>query len=258
MDVKDIRGGETNPQSLTNLQKPVKALNSSKVEVSAQDSVDKTVQSTNTSNAEIREKLNSAINVVNLAMEATSEIDNLVKSIGGIVDQAKSESLTPSRRAVLEKEAKELVQEIKRKAEVSSSDGVKPLAGDKIRLEVEEKIGRTLDFVLPDLAKDGFGLGEIGFSRKEAIIQTVTNVEKARKNIQEIKKAVDETMDAVKSTVGTVEVALQNTEASEASIRDLDQAVKLARDTKLGIKSNPVGAMGSLGKLDPKALELLK
>ncbi|MCO6430562.1 MAG: hypothetical protein J5J00_06845 [Deltaproteobacteria bacterium] len=214
-------------------------------------------RSRSTAKSEIRARINEVINVTNVAADATTQISNLVKSIDGIVEQAKEDNITPQRRAVLEKEANELVDEIKKAAQSSASNGIRPLTGEKIRLEVEERIGRTLEIMLPDEAKDAFGLGNFTFSTKETIISTIANVKEAERSILKLREAVQEASRSVSETASSVEVALQNLEASEATIRDVDAAIKLAGETKIGIGQDPESALESVGQLDSSALGLL-
>jgi hypothetical protein len=54
------------------------------------------------------------------------------------------------------------------------------------------------------------------------------------------------------------EIAQQNTEASKASVRDVDAAAKLAGAAETKIFSNPSTALDAIGDVSPKALDLVK
>jgi len=207
---------------------------------------------------DLRGRANTVITVINLADEATGEIERLVRSIDGIVEQASQPEISTSRRDLLETEANTLVDEIRRRAVMASADGVRPLAGDPIRLEIEQKIGKALDLILPKHAEDGLGLEQMNFSQKEAIIQTRAAVAEAQARLQEIKEAVDQARSAVHSTVDSVEVALQNSEAARVSIRDVDAAVHLAAAMTSGIRREPRSALDSIEGLSGKSLGLLE
>lgn len=204
-----------------------------------------------------RSRANQVIEAVNVASEATDEIDKLVKSIGGIVQQVSQGDVPDTHKQILEKEANDLVGEIKRQAQASTSSGIKPLAGDKIRVEVEQRIGKALDVILPTDANNAFGIGTIKFSRKEAIIQTQTNIATAEQRVEDLRKKVSDVRDQVTSVVTSLDVALQNAEASQASVRDVDAALKLVGSTKLKIGAEPEKALGSFTKLSSRSLELL-
>jgi hypothetical protein len=149
--------------------------------------------------------------------------------------------------AKLEKEARGLRDEITRVAQVSTSEGVKPLAGDTIRLELEETLGKALEIILPSDAKDAFGLNDINLSQKELILDTVAKVEKARRGIEQLRGSLDHGLDSLRTTVAALEVASQNVEASKTSVRDVDSALTLAVNTKGEIRDDPAGALNSVG-----------
>ncbi len=262
MDVKDVPSAKDSSKSAKsaaqNLQRSLRAIAGSSVESSRREAVRLQVESHQDSGSSLRAKTNDAISVVNLANEATSEIEKLVESIGGIVEQASHPDISDSRRKVLESEANQLVDEIRKKANTKSESGVRPLAGDKFSLEAEEKFAKTLEIILPDTAKDAFGIGSIDFSPKDAIIQTRNVIARARQQIEQLKSSVKNTQGQVKQVVNALEVALQNSEAAETSIRDVDEALRVAGDTKIGIARNPGGALSSVGNLQKKALDLLE
>ncbi len=215
-------------------------------------------KTTNLDNNDLRAKVNAAINVTNVAEEATAEVEKLVKSLEGIVEVANDGSTPNERLGILDKEVKELVSAIGNLTKSKSLDGIKPLAGDPIRLDLEQKIGRTLEFILPDHSKDAFGLEKITVSKKEAIINTIATVEEGRKRLENLKASLDDASKSIRQVVSETEVALLNRESSEASLRDVDSAIKLANQTKRGIGSNPDRALRSTGDLSAVSLKLLE
>lgn len=256
MEVKDVRSTklvvENKPARTTNQSANSKPATNETADVVISD------QTRASGKTQVRQQLNDVINVANVAKDVSGQIDRIVQSISGIIKQARQEGLPDQRRAALEKEANQLVEEIKKAAETPASNGLRPLAGDKIRLEVEEKIGKTLDVILPDDAKNAFGITEINFSTKDSIISTIASVEQAEQNILRLKSAVEEASKNVSETAAAVDVALQNSEASETSIRDLDQALKLAAQTREIISEDPKKALKSLGAFSTKSFQLLE
>jgi flagellin-like hook-associated protein FlgL len=263
MEVKEIRNDALSPDASNaaskTLQKSTSALAAPVVAEAVQSPVSIEITSRDHSVAQndLRAQLNDLINVVNIAAQATTDIEGIVKSISGIVEQATNPELPDHRRATLEREGNALVDELKKAVNTTTPSGLKPLAGDKVRLEVEEKLGKTLEFILPDHSKDSFGISKISFSAKDSIIQTQTSIQTAREQIEKLRKAVDETKDVIQEKVTEVEVAFQNKEASESSIRDLDEALRVATETQKGIGTNPDSAIRSFGGLGKGALGLL-
>jgi len=208
--------------------------------------------------AEMRKNLNEAISSLNVASEATSSIADYLSSIDGFIEQAQSNEASPQRRQALESEANQMVDEIKRTAREVSATASAPIPDDQVRKQVEDTIGKTLDILLPEERGKSDGLQSITFSRKETIIQTITNVARARARIDDMRKAMQESSETLKGAVLSYEIAQQNTEASKASVRDVDAAAKLAGDAKTGIFNNPIAALDAFGEISPKILELVK
>lgn len=198
---------------------------------------------------EARDAVNRAISSVNSAADGIAEIEKLVESIDGIVEQASSENTSAERREALEREANELVGEIRRRAQAVRTEEPPPPSGDKVRGEIEEKIGKTLRFILPEDASEAFGLKDITFPSTESILRTRAEVERVRQRVEELRESIKETQSEVVKTVDSLEVALQNNEAAASSVRDLDEALQLVGNTSSKIGENREAALGSIGNL---------
>ncbi len=207
-------------------------------------------------NTRLRSRANDLINVVNTADEATAEIDKLVKSIDGIVQQASKEDLPEPRRAVLEKEANGLADEIRRKSNVDVSK-VAGNADEEIRFEIEQSLGKSLESLFKEGAENAFGISQITFSPKESIINVRTSVAVAKERVEQLRSKVSDAKDQVGTSVAELDVALQNTASAESSLRDIDAALQVATQTKAGISKNPENAV-SASRLSQNSLDLLK
>lgn len=206
----------------------------------------------------IRKRTNSLISVVNAAKESTAEIEKLAKSMNGIATQAGEDSLASSRRTVLEKEAQELVDAIANKASsIGNNTKIASNTEGEIRLEIEEEIGKALDSIFPDVAKDSFGIGQINFSKKETIVSVRTNIALAKERIEQLKTAVDSASGNLSKAMEELEIASQNQLASTTSVRELDKALELAGNTTGKILADPEKAIDSF-KISSKAQELLR
>lgn len=265
MDVKDVpklKPGDSpklSPaNSHTNLQRAGKSLNAKDVALQI-DVVELAKQNKPKSLASTRDEVNAVINVINHVVDSTEQIDKLVTSVEGIVEQVDNKDVPESRSALLETEANELVQEIKLQAGRSVGEGIKPLAGDKIELQLEEQLGKTLEVLLPDDARSAFGIGDVRLSTAETIIQTRVNVQEAKARLANLKSAVDNAANEVKRTVAEFEVIAANREASEASPRDVVKALELTSHIRTDIGANPEQAIRSAGEIEEaQAAKLLK
>lgn len=259
MEVKDVAKIAVSSQGATT-QKQVsgRTLATPGVSVPQQDAVAMETQQRSAGRSDVRARFNDLVNVVNIASDTTTDLEKIVKSLGGIVEQVQGGNLSQGRTTTLEAEANGLVEEIRKKAEGASYNGTKPLAGDRVRLEVEEKLGKSLELALPADARNGLGIGKLAFSNPESINNSIASVEAAQAKLKEIRSAVDSTLQTIKGSASLIEVASQNTEASQVSVRDVDDALSLAGKTSSGITKNPDAALASFSKLSTKALTLLQ
>jgi hypothetical protein len=223
-----------------------------------EEAVLQSVANTDDRAGEVRDGANQVIQSINVAADAAAAIDRIVHSISGIVEQASSASVPSNRLSKLQDEANSLVAAIKAQVASAASGRSNPLLGDPIRLEVEQEIGRTLDFVLPEHAKNNFGLGAIDLSRKELILSVRTSIERAQRQLDEIKKAVGESRKTVEMALTEVDVALQNAEAAHVNVRDLERAMQLVGSANSGIRSNPQSALDAYSGFSKRAIELLE
>lgn len=261
MDVKESEqtkpvAGREASEARPNRQRSIAGLNAQPVTRAPEPVALHVANNQNKQTNDVRSRANAVINIINVAEETTHEIGRLVKSIHGIAEQAKSNDFPEQRRPVLEAEANELVEEIKRRAHVAAS-GVKPLAGEEIQLEIDEKIGAALSVKLPDVASGGFGFGRIELGAKEKIESVVAVAADAQKQLETLQGAIEEAHGKVQDSLGALDVALQNSEASQASIRDVEEAVRLAGRTGSQIGKYPDDALRSVGRLDRAMLNLL-
>jgi hypothetical protein len=266
MEVKDIvrtthADVTTRPQ--LDSSSAISALKTSPIFASTEateNSVRENAQSART-NA-VRRHVNDAVSRANLANQVTDQMRGIFESIGGILEQvtdpAAAESASTDRQRYLEREANDLLDEAKRVVQVLRPDGETSPENEEIRSDVERKLKQTLDALFPEKADSGFGVGRVDFSTKEAIIDTVANVQKAQKQIEELSDSVHESTQQIRLSANFTEVALQNSEAAQSSVRDLDSALKLAYRARQGISGNPAEALGSVGSLGERSINLLK
>ena len=261
MDVRDVpRAWSTAVASSPNPESPesIKQTSTTRVDASARLAADISTQSNPQRARPLRARFNDLVSAINVAHEATSQIEKLVKSLGGIVEQVSDRPLPEKRLRVLEDEANQLVDEIKKAAQASAPSGQRPLAGDPIRLEAEEQIGKALEVILPDDANKSFNLGQIKFSNKEAIINTRANVLVAEARARALREAVSQSSELVKNTADAIDVAAQNSEAAESNVRDINAAAELVSTTRRQIGQQPDTAVAAAGLFSSRIADLLK
>ena len=202
--------------------------------------------------------LNEVIATTNVAEKAFREIQGLVKGIGGILQLVEEGRLPEQRVAILENEANQLVQAVRESVRASAPNGVRPLAGDTIKAEWEEQLGKSLEIILPDVSKDTLGLGQVKLTTPEFIVNTRLSVLRSQERLQELKSSLDDAAERIRGAATEIDIASLNAEASNPNLRDVESALSFAGATGALIGENPAEALDSLGRLDVKALGLLR
>ena len=202
-----------------------------------------------------RANLNNLISTTNVASNAVEEISKLVHSIGGIVEQAASGKVDPAKIPLLEREANQLVDAIKFTAQVQAPDGSKPLGGDPITSRWE---AQALEIILPDLSNHELGFGLITLSKSDFVLNTRAAVNRSQEQLRTLQESLKGVSERAQSMMAELDVASQNAEASNASLRDVESALHFAGATRISIAEHPQEALGSVGRLGAFALSLLK
>ncbi len=208
---------------------------------------------------ETRARTNNIISVINLTNEATEEMGRLTKSIDGIAEQVEQGDVPQERRDILEAEANDLVSELKRKVKISHTDLASISEDSEVRKEIEATVGKALELLSPkdESEENSFGIGDIKFDSKEHIVDIRVTVAEAQQRIEKLQEAVKEVESQVKELADTCDVAIQNSESSKTSIRELSDALKIANETGSMIAKSPAQAFKSAGPLDPSAVRHL-
>jgi hypothetical protein len=202
-------------------------------------------------------RTNRLASATNLASEATETIKELISSLEEIVGIATSDKV-PNTITELEIKANKILNEINAKIESSAIVPQTALLDDNIKFELEQELGKTLDFIFLEDTKDNLGIGSISFASKDSIINTVYSVRTARERIDSFANSLDDLRNSIGRKLSEREVARQNIEASGTSVRDLEEAFTLAEITKESIGKNPLLALGSAGNFTKRAPDLLK
>lgn len=245
--------------SAPRLQRPIKNITSLAVQ-SAEGKADVRVELTARPD-EASDRLaatNEVIGIINFATQVTEEIDGLVRHVAGLTTQVSTDVVPEHRRSVLEHEAREAIAALRDRSFSAPQTPVGGSLDEAVRAELEQTLGRTLDFLLPETVATAFDLGKVDFSTKEAILRTQTTIEVARQRIEQLKSGLAGSRDVVQRALASEEIAVENRRAAGSSVRDLNHAMDLAGAAWSGIRGDPEGALSSIGILGERALRTLE
>lgn len=209
------------------------------------------------SRSDERGKINSIIEQINLAVQATEEISALFESITGIVEQASQTSGSSDRLPTLELEAKELASAVRKITDRANSPQ-DTLPSDKQTLvAVEQKLCEALKGLFGSESGATIQPAEISFKSKDSITKTAQQVDQTRNHLESIAKNIRETAAEIRRAIELGEVALENGEASEVMVRDLEEAFKVAEVASGRISTNPEQAIRAIA-IKKLRVDLLK
>ncbi|MDZ4785731.1 MAG: hypothetical protein SGJ02_06620 [bacterium] len=191
-----------------------------------------------------RDKINSVIEQVNLAVKTTEDIASVFESITGIVEQAVSKVGSSDRLKVLEVEARSLAGEVERLTSMGKGFTGEAFESDKDLEEIELRLKQTIESLVN---QKPFGPSDIKFSNIAEINTTVTKVSSAKERLENITKTIKETSLEIKKALEMGEIASANSEASSVLVRDVEQALEVAKQTSLSINTDPVKAIAAVG-----------
>lgn len=216
------------------------------------------VKLTTRQNSEIETNLNKIISASNSAIEATKVVGGFIDSIAGIVELAESKSQSQERLKTLTNEANELILKLEETEINNTNNLVVNSESDLINQQIIN-IGETLSNLLPinNISEKKFGVNLVDFSTLGGIQRAKDNVLKAKEKFDLIQKTTNDASNNLKQVLINLEVAKQNSEASQSSVRDLNEALELADSMSNNIKNNKNDALNSFKEINPKSLDLL-
>lgn len=171
---------------------------------------DKVTVSNQQSNPQV--SLSQAISAVRISSEMVGRVERVVKSFQGVVEQREREPQA-HRKERLEKEAKSLISALESDYSVKS---------DKIKIQAEEILGKSLELILPELTADKLGLNSV--SLKDTIVEIRKKVDQALSVIDGTKGELSKIEREVQDVIVRTEIANENRDASKASLKDVDAA----------------------------------
>lgn len=268
MDILGTTKIETSP--VTNARPTVKPITGSEIvqsrrteEALSSDSVALSIavgSNTRLNNSEIRGRINHVILNSNSVKETTDNIGSIIESLAGLTELAEKSVNDPGRVSVLQKEAETLAKQLDNLAPKTT-----PLNIDEISSPVNDpvykkltQLNNALENLIHDEDKKNIGVNLINFSTAEAIVSTRENVLRAQATLEELIAKNSAISKEINVASIEADIALQNSQAANSSVRDLDSALKLAEDMSNYIKNQSKDTLEAVNTLSSRSLDLLK
>lgn len=190
------------------------------------------------------------ISVLQTAEGGMEEIQGMTQRLRDLSVQAANDTLTDEDRALIQREATQLTQEINRSAQTVQYNG-KPLldgtyapGGQALTLQVGANQGQTVEVNLAEMSATALGINTVDITTRAGAEQAIGTLDTALGRIAEQRTGVGATENRLAKTFDFLGIQNEATTASESRIRDADMATEL-----IGLVRAQVQQQAGLGML---------
>lgn len=185
---------------------------------------------------------NDGISMIQTAEGAMNETGNILTRFRELSIQAASDTIGDVERGFIDKEVKQLGQEIDRIAKSTEYNGRKLLAGEGEMLEIQ--VGLKNDAVLDrfqyDTAKanttgDALGVSGLTVLTKQDAQNNLEKIDAAITKLAENRSDMGALQNRLQSSINNMQIYNENLQAGNSRIRDVDIASETADLTKNNI-----------------------
>lgn len=213
------------------------------------------------SSIQAKRNANDAISMIQVAEGGMNEISSILIRLRELAIQAASDTVGNLERSYTNKEYVQLVDEIDRIADTTEFNGFKMLQGSSGNngkedlvfhvgsgngtVENTDTVSLNLD-LLKMSSEDVFGLSKeseigpierTGNFERETAAQKLTVIDEAIQRLAETRAVLGSKQSRLNSVVNNLEVSIENSQASNSRIRDVDVAEETANFTQQRILS---------------------
>ncbi len=203
-----------------------------------------------------------AINVVQTAEGGMTQISDILTRLQELATQASDDTLTDTDRSNLNTESSALLTEIDRIAQTTKFNTKVLLTGFTGTFQVGFENGDRIAFTFNNVQTNGLGVGSglVGLSLATigAANTALTSVNAAIGSMNSFLASMGASQNRLNYVAGNLSTILENTQAAESAIRDVDIAAEMANFTKQNILLQAGTAMLAQANVAPQvALKLL-
>ena len=182
-----------------------------------------------------RSNASAAQSFIQVGEGGLNEMTNLLVRIRELSMQAASDTTSKNEKKIINKEAKQLIQEIDRIAKSTQFSEQKILDGSlKKELEYhvgpfasqENKIHVRLD---ADARAKGLGLGGLSIGTKKQAFKALEVIDKSIRRVSEMRANFGSIQRRLESTMTNLDVQYENLSSAKSNIKDADIALETAK-----------------------------
>jgi len=200
----------------------------------------------------IRQNVRNAqdgISLVQVAEGAMNELGNIMIRMRELSIQAASDTTGQRERGFIDKEMKQLVQEVDRISNNTEFNGTKLLRGDtqvdiQVGLNNDPTADRfTLDISKAQTSSDVLGISDVNTETKEAAQANLEKIDSGLMRLTENRADLGAMQNRLQSTINNLKIYDENLSMAKSRIRDTDFADQTSELTKQNILTQATTAV---------------
>jgi flagellin len=200
------------------------------------------------------------ISLVQVAEGGMQTINDLLVRMKQLAEQAGTGTYSIAQRSIMDNEFDELALEIDRIAEAASFNGISLL--NSASGSVSIMFGGSNDRIIIDTAdvtNTGLSIDALNIGTAESAQAALTSLETAIETANTTRAAFGAKMNRLENTVSVINVQVENLQASESRISDVDVATEMAAMTRNQVLAQAgVAMLAQANSVPQMALSLLR
>lgn len=201
-----------------------------------------------------------AISLIQTAEGALHETHAILQRMRELAVQAANDTNTEDDRLALQDEIDQLIAEIDRIAENTEFNTQNLLDGSasELTFHIGANEGQNITLSISDMSASALGVDGVDISTQEGADSAITTIDGAIKTVSEERAQLGAYQNRLEHTIANLGVAIENLQAAESRIRDVDMAQEMMTFTKYQILQQASTAMLAQANLAPQSvLQLL-
>ena len=196
------------------------------------------MNSQNKSKDQANRNVNQAVSIVQIMDGVLGEMGSMVTRVRELAVQSASDTFSNNERSMMNKEAQQLLLEIKRTSQSTKYQEHHVFKGENKKLDIQvDTHNGTADRISIDLeefAQDptSLGMGDVALDSKHHARLSLVKLDYAHGEISRSRAKVGAFMSRLGSTSNKLEVDSQSGKASHSRIKDADYAHQTAKNMK--------------------------
>lgn len=210
------------------------------------------------------------ISLIQTAEGALNEVHAILQRMRELAVQAANDTNNNNDRAELQKEVKQLLDEIDRIARDTEFNTKKLLngslatSGAGLKFHIGANSGQNIELTIGDMATSALGssgstIDEVDISSQNGADAAISVIQAAIDQVSSERAKLGAYQNRLEHTINNLGTAAENLTAAESRIRDVDMAKEMMEFTKMNILSQAATAMLAQANQQPQlVLQLLR